>query len=146
MINPADTCGIHLVIDAYRYSRLTKLLNVTVNVCHFCHNLNHPLDKTTGPITAKELSDSTMLWIKTSHQPEYFEEITNLTSKLVNRTLLVRQLRLFLDSRGFLHCVGRIHNTPINELTKFPYLLPSKHQITKLRVYATHETSSCRSE
>ena len=146
MINPADPCGIHLIIDAYHYSRLTKLLNVTVYVCRFCHNLNHPLDKTTGPITAKELSDSKMLWIKASQQPEYFEEITNLTSKLAKHTLLVRQLRLFLDSRGFLRCVGRIHNAPINELAKFPYLLPSKHQITKLCVYATLETSSHRSE
>ena len=76
--NPANTCGIHLVIDACHYSRLTKLLNVTVYVRRFCHNLNYPLDKITGPITAKELSDSMMLWIKASQQQEYFEEITNL--------------------------------------------------------------------
>ena len=94
MINPANTCGIHLVINAYRYSRLTKLLNVTVYVCHFCHNLNHIIDKLTGPITATELSDSTMLWIKASQQLEYFEEITNLTSKPAKRTLLVRQLKI----------------------------------------------------
>ena len=139
MINPANTCGIHLVINTYRYSRLTKLLNVTVYVHRFCHTLNHPLHKLTGPITAKELSDSTMLWIKASQQLEYFEEITNPTSKQAKRTLLVRQLRLFLDSRGFLHCGGRIHNASISELAKFPYLLSPKHQITKLLVYATHE-------
>ena len=137
VINLADTCGI--LIDAYHYSRLPKLLNVTVYVCRFCHNLNHPLDKITGPITAKELSDSTMLWTKASQQQEYFEEITNLTSKLAKRTLLVHQLRLFLDSRGFLRCGGRIHNVPISKLAKFPYLLSPKYQITKFLLYATHE-------
>ena len=139
VINPANTSGIHLVIDAYRYSRLTKLLKVTVYVHRLCHNLKHPLDKITGPVTAKELSDATMLWIKTSQQLEYFKEIANLTSKPAKRTLLVRQLKLFLDSRGFLRCGGRIHNAPISELAKFPYLLSPKHPITKLLVYATHE-------
>ena len=90
MINPTDTFGIHLVIDAHCYSRLTKLLNVTVYVRRLCHNLNHPLDKITDTITAKELSDSMLLWIKASQQQEYFEEIKNLTSKLAKRTLLVR--------------------------------------------------------
>ena len=139
VINPANTSGIHLVIDAYRYSRLTKLLKVTVYVHRLCHNLKHPLDKITGPVTAKELSDATMLWIKTSQQLEYFKEIANLTSKPAKRTLLVHQLKLFLDSRGFLCCGGRIHNAPISELAKFPYLLSPKHPITKLLVYATHE-------
>ena len=120
VINLAVICGI--LIEAYHYSRLPKLLNVTVYVRCFCHNLNHPQDKITGPITAKELSDSTMLRTKASQQQEYFEEITNLTSKLAKRTLLVRQLRLFLDSRGFLCCGGRIHNAPISKLAKFPYL------------------------
>ena len=105
VINLANTCGIYLVICTYCYSKLTKLLNVALHVHRFCHNLNHPLDKITGPITAKELPDSTMLWIKASQQQECFEEI-NLTSKLAKHTLLVCQLRLFLDSRGFLHCGG----------------------------------------
>ena len=137
--NPAETCGIHAVFDVSRYSRLTKLLTVTVYVHRFGHNMKHPSDKVIGPITAKELSDTTMLWIKASQQLEYFEEITNLTSKSPKRTLLVRQLRLFLDSRGFLRCGGRIHNAAISELAKFPYLLSPKHHITRLIVYATHE-------
>ena len=40
---------------------------------------------------------------------------------------------------GFLRCGGRIHNAPISELTKFPYLLSPKQHFTKLLVYATHE-------
>ena len=137
--NPTETCGIHLVIDATRYSRLSKLLSVTVYVLRFGHNLRHSQDKLTGPITTRELSDAKMIWIKTSQELEYFEEITNLTSQSRKCTLLVRQLRLFLDNKGFLRCGGRIHNAPISELTKFPYLLSPKHHITKLIMYATHE-------
>ena len=40
---------------------------------------------------------------------------------------------------GLLHCGGRIHNAPMTELGKFPYLLPTKHPFTKLIIYATHE-------
>ena len=138
-INPAETCGIYIVIDDSCYSSLTKLLCVTEYVLRFSHNIRNPLDKVTGPITAKELSDSTIIWIKTSQQLDYFQEFTNLKSKSCKRTQLVWQLRLFLDSKRFLHCGGRIHNAPINELAKFPYLLSSKHHITKLIVYATHE-------
>jgi len=39
--NPAETCGIHIVIDATRYHRLSKLLTITVYIHRFCHNLKH---------------------------------------------------------------------------------------------------------
>ena len=101
--------------------------------------MKHTNDKIIGSIIAKELSDATMLCIKASQQLKYFEEITNLTTRSSRRTLVICQLRLFLDSGGFLRCGGRIHNASISELAKFPYLLSPKHQITKLLVYATHE-------
>ena len=80
-----------------------------------------------------------MLWIKSSQQLEHSHEIANITSKSSKRTLLVCQLRLFMDDKGFLRCGRRIHNVPISELVKFPYLFPPKHQVTRLLVYATHK-------
>ena len=50
------------------------------------------------------------------------------------RTLLVRQLRLFLDTNGLLRCGGRIHNAPVSETIKFPYLLPSRHSLIHVRL------------
>ena len=44
---------------------------------------------------------------------------------------LVRQRHLFLDK-------DRIHNAPLNELTKFPYLLPSKHPLAFLIIKMCH--------
>ena len=137
--NPLQQHGIHLTIEATRYSNLKRLLTVTAYVLRLCHNLKHPQQRITGPITAKELSNAKLIWIKNTQQLQYPEDIDNLRSKSTKRTLLVRQLRLFLDDMGFLRCGGRIHNAPISELTKFPYLLSPKQHFTKLLVYATHE-------
>ena len=137
--SPIQQLGVHLIINAHRYSKLKKLLTVTVYVLRICHNLKNPQQRRTGPITAKELSNAKLIWIKNMQQLHYSDDIDNLNSKSSKRTLLVRQLRLFLDSNGFLRCGGRIHNAPINELTKFPYLLSLKHHFTRLLVYATHE-------
>ena len=61
-----------------------------------------------------------------------------ISKKPQNRLLLVRQLRLFLDDSGLLRCGGHIHNAPLSELTKFPYLLPPKHHFTNLVILQTH--------
>ena len=55
-------------------------------------------------------------------------------------TLLVRQLRLFLDDQEFLQCGGRIHNALVNEMTEFPYLLPSRHRFSRLVILDIHVT------
>ena len=65
-------------------------------------------------------------------------EINNIQSTS-HRLPLVRQLRLFIDSHGTLRCGGKIHNAPTSELTKFPYLLPTKHPFTRLVIYDTHQ-------
>ncbi|XP_065915698.1 uncharacterized protein [Dysidea avara] len=83
------------------------------------------------------------MWIRECQQEVFDKEITNLQtqskSNSPNRLPLVRQLRLFLDKSGLLCCGGRIHNAPTTELAKFPYLLPSKHSLTRLIIYTTHE-------
>ena len=52
---------------------------------------------------------------------------------------LVKQLRLFLDDKKLIRCGGRIHNTPTTDVSKFPYLLPSKHTVTRMIVTDTHK-------
>ena len=51
---------------------------------------------------------------------------------------LTRQLWLFLDDSGLLRCGGRIHNAPLSELARFPYLLPQNNHFTGLIVNHTH--------
>jgi len=56
-------------------------------------------------------------------QQSFPSKIQNISSK-PSGLPLVRQLRLFI---GVIHCGRRIHNVPVSELMKFPYLLPMKH-------------------
>ena len=61
-----------------------------------------------------------------------------MESKAARHLPLIRQLRLFLDKDNFIRCGGRIHNAPLSEMTKFPYLLPSKHPLTSLIINMAH--------
>ena len=139
------TCqvGLHRVINPTNYSKLRKLVAVTAYVKRFIANLKQPNDKQFGPLSPDELYKAKLCWIKSSQSEIYWKELTNLTSSTsqssATRLPLVRQLRLFLDKDGFIRCGGRIHNAPLDQLTKFPYLLAPKHPFTSLIVHSAHE-------
>ena len=100
---------------------------MTAYVLRFIGNLRRsPEQRQTGPVSAEELTVARLRWIKDTQQAVYWREIVNLdqTAKQPSTSciMLVKQLRLFLDSKGYLRCGGHIHNTPLNEATKFPYL------------------------
>ena len=122
--------GIHLIIDTSRY----KLLSVTAYVYRFLQNVRKDKPRIVGPISATEKQAALKLWIQNCQTLHYTSEIANLTSSSSTRLPLVLQLRLFLDHDGFLRCGGRIHNAPLSELAKFPYLLPKNCRFTELIV------------
>ena len=51
----------------------------------------------------------------------------------------ISQLRLFVDNDNLLRCEGRMHNAPLPENTKFPYLIPVNHKLCELIVLDGHE-------
>ncbi|XP_065889715.1 uncharacterized protein [Dysidea avara] len=134
-----STTGVYQVIDINKYSKLTKLHRVTAYVLCFVNNLRRPSQRLNGPLTAAELVLAHKLWIKSAQLDSFPTEISNLQSKSSSRLPLVRQLRLYLDKEGIICCGGRIHNAPVSQSTKFPYLLPRKHRLTELIVRDTHE-------
>ena len=91
---------------------------------------------------AEEFYRVNLQWVKDTQQAVYRKEINNLQlivkQPKTPRVTLVRQLRLFLDADGLLRCGGRIHNAPVSEATKFPYLLPSKHLLSRLIILDIH--------
>ena len=134
----ALTSGIQNVIDLTKFSTLNKLTAVTAYVSRFIHNCRQgTTSRITGPLTVSELAQANLQWLKQIQGSVFADEVTNLRAK-GNRLPLVRQLRLFLDSNGLLRCGGRIHNAPIFELAKFPYLLPSHHDSTTLVIKNAH--------
>ncbi|XP_053376476.1 uncharacterized protein LOC128547529 [Mercenaria mercenaria] len=69
------------------------------------------------------------------------DEVTYVKSPTsrIPRPTLVNKLQLFPDGNGLLRCGGRIQNAPVAESTKFPYLLPKKHLLTRRIVLHAHE-------
>ena len=90
----------------------------------------------------KELNTAQFRWILNCQLQQFPREIQHLKSDPCNKKPppLVRQLQLFLDDQGYLRYGGRIHNAPVNNTTKFPYLLPSRHALTTLIILAAHTT------
>ena len=134
--------GLHKIIQLNNHSSLHKLLAVTAYVYRFVNNLCRSRPKLHGPLTAKELNSAQTRWIQACQELRYPLEMASAKSKYirpeVKKPPLVRQLRLFMDDRGLLRCGGRIHNAPLSELARFPYLLPQNNHLTALIVYHTH--------
>ena len=140
---PPPNLGLHCIISVDQYSSFNKLLSVSAYVIRFLENLKvQPQQRQLGPATAKELHKVKLMWVKDTQQSIYWKEVNYLQLILkkpkTSRVLLVRQLRLFLDKDGLLRCGGRIHNAPLSEVTKFPYLLPARHTLSKLVVIDLH--------
>ena len=128
--------GLHQIIDLSNYSALSKVLGVTAYVRRFVSNIKNKLNQETGPLTAAELHIAKMSWIKDCQQQVYYIKFTNPSAS--KRLPFVRQLCLFLDDEGFIRYGGRIHNAPLCQTTRFPYLLPPRHTFTSMVIYSIH--------
>ena len=119
------------------YSSLQKLLAVTAYVLRFINATRHLSSIRSKHLTTLELSKANLKWLYTVQHEVFYTEISNLKSQSPYLPL-VRQLRLFLDEDQLIRCGGRIHNAPLSELARFPYLLPSKHHLTNLVILQAH--------
>ena len=138
--------GLHQIITLTDYSSLNRLLAVTAYVYRFANKLCRAKPNLIGPLTAEELKSAQLKWIQNCQQRVYPKEMSSAKPKpghyKASMPPLVRQLRLFVDDAGLLRCGGRIHNAPLSELAKFPYLLPQNNHLTELIVYNVHIRSS----
>lgn len=132
------THGLHTIIDVTDYSTLHKLIAITAYVLRFVHCSRG--NRHSGPLTTAELQQAKHRWIKDCQHQVFSKEVVNLQCKppAAKRLPLVRQLRLFLDKNNCLRCGGRIHNAPLSQLSKFPFLLPAHHPLTILIIRSTH--------
>ena len=130
--------GIHNVLKISNYSSLLKLLRVTAYLLRFVNNVRNLATHTVGALSTQETNNALSMWIYDNQQTCFHQEYKQLKSKSAKRSSLVRQLQLFLDAKGYIRCGGRIHSAPLSELTKFPFLLPSKHPLTKLIINMIH--------
>ena len=135
-----ESTGLHKILDVTQFSKLGKLIAVTAYLLRFIHNTRQPsTSRRTGFLTTSELALANTKWIHHIQHIVFPNEIANLQSQRT-RLPLVRQLRLFLDHNQLLRCGGRIHNAPLSDVAKFPYLLPSRHYYTVLVIRDAHAT------
>ena len=133
------TVGIHNIVDIAHISSISKLLAVTAYVLRYIHNSRKQQPLLNGPLTATELNSARKHWISSSQSTSYLTELSYLLKKQGSCPNLVRQLRLYLDQDSLIRCGGRIHNAPLDQCTKFPYLLPPKHPLTTMIIQDTHK-------
>ena len=114
-------------------------MKATAYVLRFIHNVKHHNNHKKGPLSTAEIDTARRQWIYVCQHTSFHKEIHHLQTNKGKRIPIVRQLHLFLDELGYLCCGGRIHNAPVNSDTKFPYLMPKSHPLTRLIVYAVHQ-------
>ncbi|CAG2206374.1 unnamed protein product [Mytilus edulis] len=133
--------GIHQIVQITRYSTLSKLLRITAYLLRFIRNCRSPILQRNKAkyVSREELQDATECWILNCQRTSFKDEMLYLKLKDTKPTVLVRQLRLYLNNKDAICCGGRIHNAPVCENTKFPYLLPRSHPFTKLVVLDIHK-------
>ena len=137
-----DQTDILTAVDASRYSNFNRLLGTIAYIYCFIHNLCKLKPLLSGPLASTELSDACRcLLIAVQHCsfPEELAYLLKTSSTSSKCPHPVKQLRLFFDDKKLIHCGGRIHNAPIKDLSKFPYLLPKKHPVTQMIVIDTHK-------
>ncbi|XP_053391236.1 uncharacterized protein LOC128554048 [Mercenaria mercenaria] len=124
-------------VDMSRFSSLAKLLRVTAYVLRFIDNFRG--GRSTGSqetLTTEELHRAEKVCIRSCQMSKYQAEVKDIQTKRY-KLPLSRQLKLFLNS-GIWKCRGCIHNAPLDEMTKYPYLLPAKHPFTNLVIKDAH--------
>ena len=128
--------GLHQIIDANRYSSLTKLLRITAYVLRFARRSR---EKRGPELNAEEIRSAEELWIKSIQNQSFPEEVCHLMStRKTPAPILVRQFDLYIDERGIVRCKGRIQNGSLNQEAKTPMLLPSKHYVVDLIIGDHH--------
>ena len=128
------TIGLDKIINVADFSTIYRLFAVTAYVMRAVENLKGNNQK--GQLTTAELQQAKLRWIKNCQHQVYSNKISNLkqNSCASKRLFLVRQLH----KNDCLRCGGRIHNAPLNQISKFPFLLPAKHPLTTLIIHSFH--------
>lgn len=142
-MQPLNSTGILMVVDAQRYSTYPKLLRVIAYIQRFIQYCKSTVEhRQYGPVTAEELRMAEVNLLRSAQEEVYSEVVNVVASERSNskRHTIVRQLHLYLDNDRLLRSDGRIHNAPVDYQTKFPILLPPKHRVTDLIIQEAHNT------
>ncbi|XP_077869720.1 uncharacterized protein LOC144361784 [Saccoglossus kowalevskii] len=118
----SDNIGVHNIVDINNYNKPDKLLRITVYVLRFVNKLKRSSNNNNVQLSPEEINMAEKKWVTDLQRTNYGDVVHSLQIR--------DQLNLFLDNEDTLRCGSRIHNAPLDFVTKFPALLPPHHKFT----------------
>ena len=131
-VNVESMSYVHDMIDVDRFSSLPDLLRITATIRR-CADIWLKRKRRTQ---LTYMRWATREWIKSCQFRAYSDELNRLHNKLPGNSRM-KHLSMFLDN-GIIKSSGRIHNSNLEDYTKFPPVLPPGYTFTELIVMDAH--------
>ncbi len=120
-----------------KYSLRLKVLRVTAYVLRFVlKTRKQATENAKYFLKAAEIQKAKEIWEKHVQKEKFAEIFESVINGTKNQ--LKDQLGIYIDKQGLLRCSGRLVNSELPEDTKFPKLLPSDCDFTRLTVEEIH--------
>ncbi|XP_064629237.1 uncharacterized protein LOC135488532 [Lineus longissimus] len=128
------------IIDSTRYSKWIRLVRVTSWVLRFVKLLRIPQEQrcSSSSLTATEIEEAELYWVKWIQQDRYGEVIARLQEKQQVSSRQLKSLDPFLDDSGILRVGGRLQESDLPYAIRHPIILPPRNHITTLIVRRVH--------
>lgn len=125
-----------------RYSSYNKLIHVVAYIFRFFHNCcpkGSAHNRVVGFLHSEELQHARNALLKMVQLKHFPNEINNLKkNKHIHNTSKLKCLNPFLDEQGIIRVGGRLSNSNLSSECKYPIVLPSKGNFTKLVILKYH--------
>lgn len=123
----------------HRFSSFGRLCRVTARMHRFAFNCRHPKQRSIGPITIAELTESENHWVRVSQACDFYAEIACCKQQTpVESKSVLRSLNPFVDNDGILRVGGRLANADMPYSACHPIILAKGCHLSTLLVDETH--------
>ena len=122
------------------YSSLSKLIRVFSYCCRFIRNSRLPIaDRDTSFLTAEELDDTLLFFIRQSQQSHFSIEVKELeANRCIPNNSKIVSLNPFLDKTGILRVGGRLQHSQLTYGSKHQIILHPHSHLSKLIIENEH--------
>ncbi|XP_064475783.1 uncharacterized protein LOC135389680 [Ornithodoros turicata] len=139
LVIAGDLNGTFPLFELSKYSSYNRVVRVTAWIRRFVWNCRTNV-KNKGALTASEVAESEMLWVRHVQREVYPEETFALSRNVqIAKSSKLLRLNPFLDENGVMRLTGRLQWSDNPEDIMHPILLPKKHTLSKLIVQNAHE-------
>ncbi|GFU00080.1 integrase catalytic domain-containing protein [Trichonephila clavipes] len=108
-----------------------KIVRIFSYVLRFSNNVNKRKLTLSGPLSATDIDQAETKLIRMVQEQVFLAEIKSLPSKgVVSPNSKFRHINPFLDSDGLLSVGGRLSNSDLPYVNKYPAILPGNHNLT----------------